>query len=888
MNKQKYRRPLFPHASGDQTGFWLTRTLQQAEVLLLAIFGFLFCLITSYQLDVLTARLIWSSVFFALFFLIIFSLRRRWILLLLCFAALAYWLLRNSEELTQGMLLLADQALGTLGLRLPDALQVLLQYHNPQDAVLLATVALQTLQFAVTLFSAFFIVRRPSTLGLAFSTLPMLLPAPFFLQTPDVVPFFCLAAALLMLYILNSAAHMPSKILQADLKSAPPALRQPLFDQKQAQQLLALFALPIIVLAALVSNWVLPQDGYQRPESIEGLQEKIFSLKFGDDSSQMSNDGLTHGAFRTLSDIRFSGETAIQVRVSQEQIYYLRDYAGSLYTQNGWESVSNSVYEAYAENFSDIRPQNLFAAAAAASSGTYEAYTISVKRVSASKTSFWIPFGLATNADELSGVTYLQDTALVYAGNPGGEGYTIEALSSDTTLSAVDLGGAEASADSLKTAYLAAAGAAVNLSGAGGASAQAAQSAAMAYIDYVFTTYTALPDDTRSSAEEICAAAGLSLRTEDGKLSLYNTCFDMHDYLTTQCAYAYSPPEVPASEDFVLYFLEESRLGYCVHFASAATVLLRSLGIPARYAEGYIVVRSDYEKTPDAEGYIDIEDTHAHAWVEVFDPALLEWIPVEMTASAIRNSESTPNPDAEESSDDADSAPEPTATPTPEPTATPTPQAFEDPSASTSPDEEGAPEETPAAEPDQAESEGQPDMTEATPTPGTESDGFSESDSDADDDGEAHEATTGASRTSLWPLLVLAGIATVLLSAMGWRRALRGRRKKIFYQRNTNAAAIAICRIVLDMLLFAGCEPMQPNDSPEDYAYAVTKRLPWIDRQRLENLLELAQRARFSGKIISRQERNSAAAFAGAVSGRLHARLPRLRRWLFYWLYPEV
>lgn len=889
MSGRKRTRPLFPQAAGgDQNGFWFTRTLQQAEMLLLSVLGFLFCLTTSYELDVPTAGLVWSALAFCTLFLIVYSSRRHALLMLLCFAAMVLWTWRNAQDLSQGILLLADQALDPLGLRLPDALQNLLQTYTAQETQALTLLALRAVLFAVTMFSAYFIVRRPSALGLALSTLPLLLPAPFYLLAPGIAPFFCLVSALLSLYILNSASHMPSRILQADLEEAPPELRRPLFDQKQAQQMLALFALPVIVLAALAASWVLPQDGYQRPAYVEALQDKIFSLKFGNESSnKKSNDGLTHGDFRTLSDILFSGETAIKVRISKQRIFYLRDYAGALYTKSGWQDVADRTYESYADGFSGVAPQNLLAdAAAASSSSAYETYTLSVKYVTASKTSVWTPCGLVTGAEEIPGASFRQDTALEYK-NASGADYTLEALDCGTTLSSVAMNGAEQDADALENAYLAAAGASVNLSGADGAAAQQTLSAAQAYIGYIFETYTALPDGTRRSAEEICAGDGLSLRFEDGALDLYDTCVDLHDYLTKQCAYAYSPPEIPSGEDFAIYFLEESRRGYCVHFASAATVLLRSLGIPARYAEGYIIVPSDFSKQADADGYVEIEDTHAHAWVEVFDPVQLEWIPVEMTASAIRSAEATPDPDAEDTPAPAET-PEPTAAPTPEPTATPSAEPSGDPGVSASPDEEGAQEETPSAESEPAASEDEQSGAEQTPTPNPEGeDGSGESDSSADG-GEGNGGASGASHPSLWPVIALASAALLALGAFGWRKAAQTRRRRLFFQKDTNAAALAICRFALDVLRFAGCEPMLPSQLPDEYAHAAARRLPYVDRVRLEALLDLAQRARFSGRVVSRQERSDAVSFVSLLAAETKTRLPRLRRWIFYWRCPPV
>jgi hypothetical protein len=90
------------------------------------------------------------------------------------------------------------------------------------------------------------------------------------------------------------------------------------------------------------------------------------------------------------------------------------------------------------------------------------------------------------------------------------------------------------------------------------------------------------------------------------------------------------------------------------------------------------------------------------------------------------------------------------------------------------------------------------------------------------------------------------------------------------------------------MLRFAGCEPLQPLQTPEAYAEIVALRLPWVDHKRLQAILELAQLARFSDTVCTRQDWNEAAAFAAAIHAGLNARLPRLRRWIFKWRYPAL
>ena len=47
------------------------------------------------------------------------------------------------------------------------------------------------------------------------------------------------------------------------------------------------------------------------------------------------------------------------------------------------------------------------------------------------------------------------------------------------------------------------------------------------------------------------------------------------------------------SGDFLQYTLERSGHGYSVHYATAAVLMLRYMGVPARYVEGYYLSAED-------------------------------------------------------------------------------------------------------------------------------------------------------------------------------------------------------------------------------------------------------------------------------------------------------
>jgi hypothetical protein len=105
--------------------------------------------------------------------------------------------------------------------------------------------------------------------------------------------------------------------------------------------------------------------------------------------------------------------------------------------------------------------------------------------------------------------------------------------------------------------------------------------------------------------------------------------------LSDNTQYSLSPGKLPKGRDYVEYFLYVNKLGYCSHYATAATLMLRIMGIPARYVEGYAAgasnITNDYNgSTKKLEVELLIKDYNAHAWVEVYIDNC-GWIPMEFT-----------------------------------------------------------------------------------------------------------------------------------------------------------------------------------------------------------------------------------------------------------------
>lgn len=99
-------------------------------------------------------------------------------------------------------------------------------------------------------------------------------------------------------------------------------------------------------------------------------------------------------------------------------------------------------------------------------------------------------------------------------------------------------------------------------------------------------------------------------------------------YMKENYTYTASAGMTPKGEDPADYFLFQSMRGDCSQYASATVLLLRSMGIPARYVEGYRLGDEDLKDATLTNGWMVLHVTaeHAYAWAEVYVKGI-GWIP---------------------------------------------------------------------------------------------------------------------------------------------------------------------------------------------------------------------------------------------------------------------
>jgi hypothetical protein len=117
----------------------------------------------------------------------------------------------------------------------------------------------------------------------------------------------------------------------------------------------------------------------------------------------------------------------------------------------------------------------------------------------------------------------------------------------------------------------------------------------------------------------------------------YDRAQAIRRFIANRCIYTREAHAVPQNQDAAVYFLNESKEGYCDLYATSMAMLCRYAGIPSRVATGFApgtAATPDSGVPPLAKGdtrqwYI-LRGTDLHAWTEVYFNNY-GWIPFDAT-----------------------------------------------------------------------------------------------------------------------------------------------------------------------------------------------------------------------------------------------------------------
>ncbi len=264
-------------------------------------------------------------------------------------------------------------------------------------------------------------------------------------------------------------------------------------------------------------------------------------------------------------------------------------------------------------------------------------------------------------------------------------------------------------------------------------------------------------------------------------------------------SYSTTPGEMPKGDDFVEGFFHKRKVGFCVHFATAATVIYQNCGIPARYVEGYLVSPRAFQEQSDGTYKAIVTDADAHAWCETFDSEF-GWEVREHTV-AYEGSEITPVQQNRPVENDT-------------PTDTPQDQPQQNSNNENTPGEDEPKEEDDVEQPKQ-------------------------------------DVKKGAKR--LWVPVVLASIGLVIICvAIVVQQKIRRRRRFLSFRRKKDNHGITnMYRAIYEMCVFAGILTGKENE--KEWIYKIEETLLQLTPQEWQTVYQYAEYAAFSPKKFTKE-----------------------------------
>ena len=325
---------------------------------------------------------------------------------------------------------------------------------------------------------------------------------------------------------------------------------------------------------------------------------------------------INHGKLGEFDEISFEGKTVLQVTVPKsDETVYLRGFVGTVYTGDSWEELPSSKLselERITSGFetSGLSPLLLDSYNLKYTPSEMPHYSFTVKNLTANADYMYLPYNLVP--ESVSRYEIVNNSAF----------YSADKTYFGQIYDPKDYYGYQ------------------NLFRKRWSIPSVLVNDEAVYRQFVYENYLDIPVSfspaeifTEDYYEYITAEEIKTGKSTLDEMTVFSRkLYYIKDWLRENCEYSLKAGKLPSGEDFVNYFLE-NRKGSCTYFASAAAIMCRYAGIPARYVEGYVIKPADFPGEADIgeSVTIDVTDTRGHAWVEVYLDGY-GWYPVEFTS----------------------------------------------------------------------------------------------------------------------------------------------------------------------------------------------------------------------------------------------------------------
>ncbi|MGE1062221.1 transglutaminase-like domain-containing protein [Megasphaera paucivorans] len=399
----------------------------------------------------------------------------------------------------------------------------------------------------------------------------------------------------------------------------------------------AILAIAILFFSAGILQCVIPKANYVHPQFMKYIPQSLQNfldtwLSPGGRATSLDDirHGIQgHGHLGDMDTLTQTGRSIMHVQTSLhvDSCLYLRNYSGAVYNDNSWNDLPDTVYRQYNRLFNayspgawydqsvimfesldqDIRGQKelmSYLESGMSYSDMFSSRLFKIDHLFREQNQYFFPYNL-----DISSSGFKYDKA---AKEEGLKVYQATAYDMpprfDTIHSFIQEYG-QYNKNISSYGYI------ENM-----------------YRNFVYTYYLQVPKGILGRFSKDFPI--IQVQTEEERQQFIT---DLQQYFQNHYTYTRSPGRVPKGKDFVSYFLNESHAGYCTYFASAATLILRQAGIPARYVVGYAIPKQAVEAgsvmaSDDGQPIhaFTVTDKQAHAWVEIYEDGW-GWRPVDFT-----------------------------------------------------------------------------------------------------------------------------------------------------------------------------------------------------------------------------------------------------------------
>ncbi len=358
--------------------------------------------------------------------------------------------------------------------------------------------------------------------------------------------------------------------------------------KRQVFMAAALAALLLLVISPLY-------DSENSASPAEKLSAALHDIKY-----ERTQKVLPEGSLKNLPAKSRGGQETLKVSMSSWEPLYLKGFTSGSYTDEGWKPTDPEEILEEAQLLYNLQENYFFSAGQTAAAfeavGEKSETKVTVENTGSCRAYPAVPYGVRIGAAEGLVPNRLTSEGFYESGIsidelticPVSESYLLLEKIADP-------------ATEVKEAY---------------------KNAEAAYRSYVYEHYLDIPENIERVLKKYDLYGNKGVSTTQARAEI---TYMLGQFLT----YDETAVTNQGSSDFLEYLLTKSRKGYDVHYATAAVMMMRSYGIPARYVEGYLASKDAAENLKDGQSLV-LTSSDAHVWTEFYLDGI-GWIPFDPT-----------------------------------------------------------------------------------------------------------------------------------------------------------------------------------------------------------------------------------------------------------------